>query len=75
MVDWLTTHLGLFFDTLAAVMQSLIDGLLYLLELLTLLLIAIFAIIAWLIQRRISVVLLTILGFLSSSTRAIGNPP
>ncbi len=64
-VDWLTTHLGLFFDTLAAVMQGLIDGLLYLLQLPhPLLLIAIFAIIAWLIQRRISVVLLTVLGFL-----------
>ncbi len=55
----------LFFDTLAAVMQSLIDGLLFLLKLPhPLLLIAIFAVIAWLIQRRISVVVLTVIGFL-----------
>ncbi|NKC22013.1 choline ABC transporter permease subunit [Ochrobactrum oryzae] len=64
-VDWLTDNMGGFFDTLAAVMQSLIDGLLFLLKLPhPLLLIAIFAIIAWLIQRRISVVLLTVVGFL-----------
>ncbi|KAB2664474.1 choline ABC transporter permease subunit [Brucella tritici] len=64
-VDWLTDNMGGFFDTLAAVMQSLIDGLLFLLKLPhPLLLIAIFAIIAWLIQRRISVVVLTVIGFL-----------
>jgi len=64
-VDWLTDNMGGFFDSLAAVMQSLIDGLLFLLKLPhPLLLIAIFAIIAWLIQRRISVVVLTVIGFL-----------
>lgn len=64
-VDWLTNNMGGFFDTLAAVMQSLIDALLFVLKLPhPLLLIAIFAVIAWLIQRRISVVLLTIIGFL-----------
>ncbi|EXL08329.1 ABC transporter permease [Brucella anthropi] len=64
-VDWLTDNMGGFFDTLAAVMQSLIDGLLFLLKLPhPLLLIAIFAVIAWLIQRRISVVVLTVIGFL-----------
>lgn len=64
-VDWLTDNMGGFFDGLAAVMQWLIDGLLYLLQLPhPLVLIAIFAVIAWFIQRRISVVILTILGFL-----------
>lgn len=64
-VDWLTDNMGGFFDTLAAIMQSMIDGLLFVLKLPhPLLLIAIFALIAWFIQRRISVVLLTILGFL-----------
>ncbi len=64
-VDWMTTHMGGFFDLLAAVMQSMIDALLFVLKLPhPLLLIAIFAVIAWLIQRRISVVVLTILGFL-----------
>ena len=64
-VDWLTDNMGGFFDGLAAVMQWLIDGLLYLLQLPhPLVLIVIFAAIAWFIQRRISVVLLTIIGFL-----------
>ncbi len=64
-VDWLTDNMGGFFDGLAAVMQWLIDGLLYLLQLPhPLVLIVIFAVIAWFIQRRISVVILTIVGFL-----------
>jgi len=64
-VDWLTDNMGGFFDGLAAVMQWLIDGLLYLLQLPhPLVLIVIFAVIAWFIQRRISVMILTILGFL-----------
>jgi glycine betaine/proline transport system permease protein len=64
-VDWLTNNMGGFFDTLAAIMQWLIDGLLYLLQLPhPLILIVIFAVIAWFIQRRISVVILTIIGFL-----------
>ncbi|WP_139976885.1 choline ABC transporter permease subunit [Ochrobactrum sp. CGA5] len=64
-VDWLTDNMGGFFDTLAAVMQSLIDGLLFILKFPhPLLLIAIFAVIAWFIQRRISVVVLTVIGFL-----------
>ncbi|MGO1161840.1 choline ABC transporter permease subunit [Brucella pseudogrignonensis] len=64
-VDWLTDNMSGFFDALASVMQWLIDGLLYLLQLPhPLALIAIFAAIAWFIQRRISVVFLTIIGFL-----------
>lgn len=64
-VDWLTNNMGGFFDTLASIMQSMIDALLYVLQLPPpLLLISLFAIIAWLIQRRLSVVILTIVGFL-----------
>ncbi|GGB05250.1 choline ABC transporter permease subunit [Brucella endophytica] len=64
-VDWLTSHLTWAFDALAAVMQAMIDGLLFVLNapppLVT---IAIFAAIAWFLQRRLSVVALTVLGFL-----------
>ncbi len=64
-VDWLTDNMGGFFDTLAAVMQALIDALLFVLKLPhPFLLIAVFAGVAWLIQRRLSVVVLTVLGFL-----------
>ncbi|MFC0244542.1 choline ABC transporter permease subunit [Falsochrobactrum ovis] len=64
-VDWLTNNMGGFFDTLASIMQSMIDALLYVLQLPPpLLLISLFAIIAWLIQQRLSVVILTIIGFL-----------
>ena len=64
-VDWLTNHMGGFFDTLALIMQSFIDGLLFLLKLPNpFVLIAIFALIAWYLQRSISVTLLTIIGFL-----------
>jgi len=74
-VDWMTTHMGLIFDTLAAIMQGLIDGLLHLLQLPhPLLLIAIFAVIAWFIQRRISVVILTVLGFLFIINQGYWDP-
>ncbi|PQA71461.1 choline ABC transporter permease subunit, partial [Brucella oryzae] len=64
-VDGLTDNMGVFCDTLAAVMQSLIDGLLFILKHPhPMLLISIFDIIALLIQRRISVVLLTVVVFL-----------
>ncbi|NKB83502.1 choline ABC transporter permease subunit [Ochrobactrum grignonense] len=63
-VDWLTNNMGGFFDTLAAIMQWLIDGLLYLLQLPIPHPDRHFAVIAWFIQRRISVVILTIIGFL-----------
>lgn len=64
-VDWLTENLGSVFDGLATIMQTMIDALLFVLRAPhPLLLIAIFAVIAWLIQRRISVVILTVAGFL-----------
>lgn len=64
-VDWLTENLTWLFDGLAAIMQTLIDGLLFALNTPPpLVMIAIFAAIAWFLQRKISIVLLTILGFL-----------
>jgi len=64
-VDWLTENLTWAFDGLAAVMQTLIDGLLFALNTPPpLVMIAVFALIAWLLQRKISIVVLTVLGFL-----------
>lgn len=64
-VTWLTDNLGWLFDAIAVVMQSMIDGLLAVLQFPhPLLLIAVFAAIAWGLQRKITTVLLTILGFL-----------
>ena len=64
-VDWLTTHLSNFFDLFAAIVQALVDGLLYLLSFPhPLILIALFAAIAWFIQRRVGVVILTVVGLL-----------
>ncbi|MGU3575764.1 choline ABC transporter permease subunit [Brucellaceae bacterium C25G] len=64
-VDWLTDNLGGLFDTLAAIMQTMIDALLFVLKAPNpFVLIAIFALIAWGLQRRISVAILTVLGFL-----------
>lgn len=64
-VDWLTNNLGAVFDGFAAIMQTMIDAFLFVL--ITphpLVIIAAFAALAWFLQRRISVVLLTIAGFL-----------
>lgn len=64
-VTWLTDNLGWLFDGFAAIMQTLIDGLLAALRFPhPFILIAIFAAIAWGLQRKISTVVLTILGFL-----------
>ena len=64
-VTWLTDNLGWLFDGFAAIMQTLIDGLLAALRFPhPFILIAIFAAIAWGLQHKISTVVLTILGFL-----------
>lgn len=64
-VTWLTENLSWLFDGIAAVMQTLIDGLLAALKFPhPFILIAIFAAIAWGLQRKISTVVLTVLGFL-----------
>lgn len=64
-VDWLTNHLAWFFDGLATVMQTLIDGLQFALSTPPpLVMIVLFAAIAWFLQRKLSIVALTILGFL-----------
>jgi len=64
-VTWLTENLSWLFDGIAAIMQTLIDGLLAALKFPhPFILIAIFAAIAWGLQRKISTVILTIIGFL-----------
>ena len=64
-VTWLTENLSWLFDGIAAIMQTLIDGLLAALKFPhPFILIAIFAAIAWGLQRKISTVVLTIAGFL-----------
>ncbi|RCS25583.1 choline ABC transporter permease subunit [Phyllobacterium salinisoli] len=64
-VDWLTDNFAWLFDGLATVMQTMIDGLLFILNVPPpLVTVAIFAGVAWFLQRKLSVVLLTVLGFL-----------
>lgn len=64
-VNWLTDNLAWLFDGIAVVMQTMIDGLLAVLQFPhPFVLIIIFAAIAWGLQRKISTVVLTILGFL-----------
>ncbi|PYE87087.1 choline ABC transporter permease subunit [Phyllobacterium leguminum] len=64
-VDWLTENLTWAFDALAAIMQTLIDGLLFALNTPPpLIMIAIFAAIAWFLQRKLSIVAIVVLGLL-----------
>jgi glycine betaine/proline transport system permease protein len=64
-VDWLTTNFAGFFDGLAAVMQAFIDGLMFVLKYPhPLIMIVIFAAIAYALRRSIAVTILTVLGFL-----------
>lgn len=74
-VDWLTTNLSSFFDMIAAVLQSSIDGILWLLlgkfvedtavaPYYPFITIAAFCLIAWLVRRKFSVVVLTAVGML-----------
>lgn len=64
-VDWLTNNFAWFFDGLATIMQGFIDGLMFLLKYPhPLIMIVIFAAIAYLLRRSIGVTVLTVLGFL-----------
>ncbi|MBZ9655343.1 choline ABC transporter permease subunit [Phyllobacterium lublinensis] len=64
-VDWLTNNFAWFFDGLATIMQAFIDGLMFLLKYPhPLIMIVIFAAIAYALRRSIGVTLLTVLGFL-----------
>jgi glycine betaine/proline transport system permease protein len=64
-VDWLTNNFAWFFDGLAFLMQGFIDGLMFVLKYPhPLIMIAIFAAIAYALRRSIGVTVLTILGFL-----------
>ncbi|KQT87495.1 choline ABC transporter permease subunit [Aurantimonas sp. Leaf443] len=63
--DWLQTHGGWFFDGLAAGMEWLIDGLLFLLQAPPpLLVVALATALAWWVHRSLSITLLVLLGFL-----------
>ncbi len=64
-VDWLTNNFAWFFDGLATIMQGFIDGLMFLLKYPhPLIMIAVFAAIAYALRRSIGVTVLTVLGFL-----------
>lgn len=64
-VDWLTANGSWFFDGLAAAVTAVIDAILWCLQTPpALVIVAIFALIAWLLQRSIWTVALVVLGFL-----------
>ncbi|MCD2180370.1 choline ABC transporter permease subunit [Rhizobium sp. C1] len=74
-VDWLTTNLGGFFDMVSVVLQSCIDGILWLLlgkfvedtaiaPYYPFITIAAFCLIAWAVRRKFGVVVLTAVGML-----------
>ncbi len=64
-VDWLIDNATWFFDGLANGVSALIDGVLWLLQTPhPFVVIAVFAVVAWLLQRRLSVVVIVVLGFL-----------
>jgi glycine betaine/proline transport system permease protein len=64
-VTWLTDNLGWLFDGMAFVMQSLVDGLLFVLNTPhPLIIIAVFAGLAWWFRRSWPIVIMTIIGFL-----------
>lgn len=63
--DWLQTHGGWFFDGLALVMEWLIEAILWVLQTPNpLIIIAVFAVLTWLIQRNWKTVLLVVVGLL-----------
>ncbi len=63
--DWLKANAGGFFDALAAIMETMIGGILWALQAPhPLVLIALFAALAWWLQRSFKIVALVVLGFL-----------
>jgi glycine betaine/proline transport system permease protein len=63
--DWLKENAGGFFDAVAAVLEGMIDAILWLLQAPhPFVLIAIFAALAWVLQRSWGIVALVVLGFL-----------
>jgi glycine betaine/proline transport system permease protein len=64
-VDWLTAHGAWFFDGLASIVSGAIDGILWVLQTPPpLVIVAVFAVIAWYLQRSWWTVALVVLGFL-----------
>jgi glycine betaine/proline transport system permease protein len=65
LVDWLTANGAWFFDGMADAINALIDAILWVLQTPhPLIVVAAFAVLAWLLQRSWSVVALVVLGFL-----------
>ncbi|NBE06240.1 choline ABC transporter permease subunit [Paragemmobacter ruber] len=63
--DWMNTHLGPLFDAIAAVMEGMIDGILWVLQAPhPFVLIAVFLALTWYLQRSWKVCLGVLLGFL-----------
>ena len=63
--DWMNTHLGGLFDAIAAAMEAMIDGILWVLELPhPLVLIAILVAMTWVLQRNWKLCVGVVLGFL-----------
>jgi glycine betaine/proline transport system permease protein len=64
-VDWLTANAAWFFDGLAAIVNALIDAILWALQTPhPLIVVAVFAVLAWVLQRSWWIVALVVLGFL-----------
>lgn len=64
-VDWLTDHGAWFFDGLANIVNGLINGILWMLQTPpALIIILIFAALAWFLQRSWAIVALVVVGFL-----------
>ena len=64
-VDWLTDHGAWFFDGLANIVNGLIDGILWMLQTPpALVIVLIFAALAWFLQRSWAIVALVVVGFL-----------
>src|SRR6476619_2477697 len=64
-VDWLTTHAAWFFDGLASIVTAVIDAILWALQTPPpLAIVAVFAAIAWFLQRSWWTVALVVVGFL-----------
>jgi len=63
-VDWLTAHGAWFFDGLSGIVTAIIDGILWVLQTPpALVIVAVFALLAWLLQRSLWTVALVLVGF------------
>ena len=74
--DWLEANATVFFDTLSFVFETLISGVLWALQTPhPFIVIAVIAGFSYWLRRRLKTTVLVIVGFYSSSIRAIGKIP